>query len=265
MWTRISTANFSNDGERLFVKLSSSVSSLSISCSKLFKNGIFSASTCSVTDEGLVTVFPVPKTVYLGTQRSLRLDTPLNCLPNPCIIDTTSVVVSQPQTLKLPVIQLVGPSLVTTCFDVDIDWSSSTGHGNRPWHRFEVIVSGTSSNISNHVSIERILKHSLTSSVTRSIISRELLVVSESYNIVLKLCNFLDACNSAELAFTVVENDQSDALPPFINIQGSRIRNAIKQESILVTAESYNQLCGGRRNTKGRKYQWFLWNRKTQQ
>jgi hypothetical protein len=140
-----------------------------------------------------------------------------------------SITVSAPDDAIVPVVVLSVPSLVGPNSNIEIDFSSSTGHGGRPW-----LLNSSSITISNNDAIESlVLSSSLLSQLRRG---SKLLVLSSSslkkpaqYDIYLKLTNFLGSSSISSTTITIMNSNV-----PIVSIAGSTTRSITTSEKLLV-------------------------------
>eukprot|EP01038_Epipyxis_sp_PR26KG_P011403 gene11403-15285_t len=161
---------------------------------------------------------------------------------------TTTIYVQTPFIPLIPTVTIVGPNKVSTCSNVTVDTSFSSGSGGRPWRSVTFYVSSSSSiddPITNY--LNRNYKPTMT-------IPYWFLKKLKSYAVSVQMCNFLDYCNVDQFSFEV--QDYGVSLP-LIVIQGSKYREIKSIESLTLYSSLYYDLCFGDENLYPRYY-WLI-------
>jgi hypothetical protein len=140
-----SSAVFSNDGSKLLLGFNSATNkagilSTAFTCSKLFSFTGVSAATCQWVSSSLVSAQLGPTaTLVPGSSVSIASTASLTaaCSTGDCSkwnkTAVTTLTISAPPLTLYPVVVVSAPSMVSTCAQLKLDWSASTGSAGRSW------------------------------------------------------------------------------------------------------------------------------------
>ena len=165
----------------------------------------------------------------------------------------SAVIIGGPVAAVTPQVVLTVPAVVGSCDSLNIDISSSTGSGGRPWKVAMIQVRRSDNgNISSLQSYLNTTFKATSSSPT--LVPSALIRRGFSYIFSVYLCNFLNMCNQASQVVVALET-----VIPTAYIPGQPIRNTKRSSLVTIASETSVSVCAGE-NTKSYslQYSWTI-------
>ncbi len=149
-----------------------------------------------------------------------------------------------------PIVRISSPTVIGSCDAFVLDFLASTGSGGRDWSHFAFNV--TSSNSSFSTSVQQFLAKNwqLTQPIT---LPMGILAKGQSYNFVIKLCNFLGSCGESSRTVSVL-----NTVYPTVSILGMQTRTINRNASLLLSSQAFTSLCGGSLSQRNLTYTWSV-------
>jgi hypothetical protein len=257
-----SSAVFSNDGSKLLLGFNSATNkagilSTAFTCSKLFSFTGVSAATCQWVSSSLVSAQLGPTaTLVPGSSVSIASTASLTaaCSTGDCSkwnkTAVTTLTISAPPLTLYPVVVVSAPSMVSTCAQLKLDWSASTGSAGRSWTANITAYGDVPA--SNLTTLNAYLQKIITSSgpliIDRSYLPRG------SYQFVVSLCNFLSGCSTGSAVVHVVSTSV-----PVAAIVGSTVVSMNKGTKLTINSDGYAPNCDGSKRRTDISYKWTVY------
>ena len=80
-----------------------------------------------------------------------------------------------------------------------------------------------------------------------------ILAKGQSYNFVIKLCNFLGSCGESSRTVSVL-----NTVYPTVSILGMQTRTINRNASLLLSSQAFTSLCGGSLSQRNLTYTWSV-------
>jgi hypothetical protein len=154
--------------------------------------------------------------------------------------ETSSKILPPLQGVK-PTIFISAPKTIASCASLTLDISSSLGHGGRKWQStfFEVSsIGGTSQEDETTDAALAEWLNNFYSSDPPVAIPTLLLLPGRQYNIMMRMCNFLNICGEASHRVQILQN-----IRPLVNIFGSLTRSMKRDEELKLSSTASITLC----------------------
>ena len=162
-----------------------------------------------------------------------------------------TVIIVAPVDPIIPSVVITTPDVVSDCSSFQLDVSTSSGHGARPWSSID--VSFTSDATTNIQSLNQALNNSYSSQYRSTPISSSLLENNRLYNFQVTLCNFMMQCGSA-----VKRILKSSVIAPSVFILGGSRQNIYTKNSISISSNAYLTRCDTSPTQLGLQYEWRI-------
>jgi len=243
------SAIFSPAGNNILVSFDSPTNraawlvSASFACNTMFTVSDVGAGTCQWSSNTVLVYTPPANSVvvpgstmlFLGNRlKALCTLTPASSCNGWPFSDAKILTVQTSAGAVVPTVQLSTPAVLNECNSLSMDFSSSTGAGNRAWSRVAFSVSGY--NASSALRIQTHLNQ--LASFRPPIVVPSRLFSSGYYNIQLTLCNFLGRCGLTSNFIAM-----SSAVIPTVSISGSLLRTVSRSQALQIDADAFAQSC----------------------
>ena len=175
----------------------------------------------------------------------LRANCPTTATVEECLKWMTSsnvqCVVTQPDSPLSPEIAISVPSVVSPCTTFILDLTASTGSGGRPWAEVTVNVSSVLVSNRSLISASRITDfyrddYALSPPTP---LTSDYMVENSSYAFTVRLCNYLQQCNSASVTVDVMKLN----VIPIVTVAGSPSRRVKRSQTLSISADAYVSYC----------------------
>jgi hypothetical protein len=261
---RLVGAAYSADATSIAVSLDSPSDKASLplqfGCGALLLFEGASFATCSWSDERTVQIalssklrFSSASSVSLvsGVLKAQCRRPSGNCSDYPSA-NTNTVYVSVPEALLVaPKVFIAAPSIIGSCDDLVVDFSSSLGSYGRLWHSGGLAAVSECANVNETVAFLDTIPD--LANAGRALIPRTVLEAGCSYRLTLTLCNFLGRCGSNTAAVAV-----SKSILPVVDIFGSPLRTTYRSSALSISGAAYVTDCDGKTSSKGLVYSWSV-------
>ena len=161
-----------------------------------------------------------------------------------------TVVVAAPFDPITPSVVISAPDVVSDCSSFQLDVSTSSGHGARPWHSIDVSFSSDAT--TNIQALHQALNNSY-SQYRSTPISSSLLENNRLYNFQVTLCNFMMQCSSA-----VKKILKSSVIAPSVFILGGPRQTIYTKNSVSISSNAYITRCDASPTQLGLQYEWRI-------
>lgn len=185
----------------------------------------------------------------------LRAECPENCKDglNWTTAAPMTIVVSRSQSPVKPTCVISAPPTVGNCDSPDIDISSSTGSGGRPWKSANFSVTG--SDMESSLSVESLLMtYNLSTGDLPLRIPSGMLKVGDFYDISVQLCNVMGKCCQ-----TTHHMSKTQEKSPVVGISGSKRLTIKAKQPLSLQARAFVSMCNGSSVTTGLNYEWSVY------
>ena len=245
------SAVFSSSGNNILVTFDSqtnqmgSKGSAAFVCSTMFTVTDTAAGSCQWRSSSAVVYTPPPNSIlapgstmlFLGNKVKARCTLKPESGCNGWTFSDAKILTVQAASNGLaPTVRLSTPTVLYECNDLSMDFSSSTGSGNRAWTRVSFAVNGF--NASSALRIQTFLNQ--LSSFSPPIIVPSRFLSLGYYNIKLTLCNFLGRCGVTENFIAL-----SSVTIPSVSVAGSPLRTVSRSQAVQIDADSFVKTCSG--------------------
>ena len=160
-----------------------------------------------------------------------------------------------PQNPVLPIISIAAPSHYGPCDDIEIDLTTSSGNGGRPWSSATFEISSLNQNTSAAIQwLQSIDSRQISKSPV--IFRAGILAPGWRYTISVELCNFLFACNNNLFSFYISSDDNV----PVITILTRQPVQIQRNSRLQINANAVVNYCDGTTTSSFLKYSWFIMN-----
>ena len=175
----------------------------------------------------------------------LRANCPTTATVEECLKWLTSsnvqCVVTQPDSPLSPEIAISVPSVVSPCTTFILDLTASTGSGGRPWAEVTVNVSSVFVSNRSLISASRITDfyrddYALSPPTP---LTSDYMVENSSYAFTVRLCNYLQQCNSASVTVDVMKLN----VIPIVTVAGSPSRRMKRSQTLSISTDAYVSYC----------------------
>lgn len=253
-------AIFTADGLRIVISFDAAtdrggLSAVKFSCSALLSASTAIASSCGwINDTALLMTLPVKSNIIPASNLTVLA----NKIRAKCIGDCsafpyaalTNVTVQAPAIKTAPKAVLLSSGLHSFCNALDLDFSSSSGSGNRDWSQIVFRVYNGNATLST-VAIEQYLQSTSWPLGIASIPASYLF--PGTWTISLTLCNFLDACGRTSKTVVL-----TSFLLPTVSILADSTSQISSKATLKLKADAFTQNCGGSINRQQLQYTWTV-------
>lgn len=258
------SVKFANSGGSLAVSFDyatnkASISASTFTCSQVFSFTGDSSSTCSwVNSTAVKAVLPSDSTLSVNDIVTLRA----NLIKAECATGkdcsaysaaaAQSVAISAPDTPLVPSVLLSTPSIISSCDNVTIDPSLSTGSGGRAWS--SVVWTVSRADALGIVAVPNVLYalNNRGTDITSPITLARSLFTPSTYTITLTLTNFFGSSASATSIFTLDENPNL----PVVTILGPSERTMSPKDTLALYTSTTQASCAEKASTIS--YKWTV-------
>lgn len=249
-------ASLSDDGSRVLVNFDSSTDygvtiyplSYTFNCSNVFKFRGAPSLTCSWLSSSQVQFVVGGASSAPSINSSITLLSGIirpACIPN---TDCTrakysvsqTISVSAPSSPVTPSVVLLSSPSVSSCSDISIDLSKSTGNGGKDWSKLTWKVSGSFSD-ENKTIVENYLNAHYSSSTTIAKVPSSTLFAGNVYYFALQLTNWLGKSGVSSCSVSVTHSLGT----PNVVIASSSIVNVLRSQVVSLTAQANIPKCSG--------------------
>ncbi len=244
----LKSAHLSNDGSYGIITFTSSTNKPGgtawFLCSLLFSFRFDISSLCQWSQEGntLDLIPSVGSSVDVGTTLSLLpnrvkslcpvLNSSIcNALP---FVSSITIAFQYPQTPLIPIVSISSPQVIGDCDNLNVDFSSSSGSGGRPWANISVTVNSDAPGI---LFLQTAMKSVNRFSTIVSILP-QLLDRGYSYVFTVTLCNFVGSCSSNSASVIKIS-----LAVPIVSILGSNFITMNTSSSLSLSATVLMSSC----------------------
>jgi len=260
----LKSAVFANDGSYVRIAFDSGTNqggtSTKFACSLLFDFDCASASTCSWSDSATVLAYvqgaagtcvrPGDSVGLLSAKVKAKCQVAKCSAFDQWKTASGSVVIAAPVAAVPPAVSVSAPRVLGSCAALLLDVSGSTGSGGRPWTNSSIAVFSTKG--TDVVELRSYLL-TLTDLTPPHPIPSRLFQKGTNYNFVVKLCNFLGACNE-QLRPVLVLNDTV----PSVALPGPALRTVSRKDTVLLSSAAFLSTCDGGHSSAGLVYKWSI-------
>ena len=168
--------------------------------------------------------------VRSGSLKAVCVTTLQDCSTWP--FSTTSSTIGIPEDAETPLLQIIAPSILGKCDDLQIDLTASTGFGSYPWFNVTLSVSSLTAPPS---SIQLVKSFIATKYIINppAAIPRSYFTPDNQYSFFFHACNFLRKCSTTSIVVAVL-NESS----PYVTIQGAPIQRIRRSQSLILNANA---------------------------
>ena len=256
-------AQFSSDGSEVEVSFSAATNRggyvNSFPCDTVLSFEVVESARCQWKDSSTISVLDALSLV-VNSSLALITDSGVKAqctqTAGQCALWTTApasqINVVAPAEATLPIVSLSVPPVLSSCADLVVDLTMSSGSGGRPWSPpvFSVVSEGDTGAILELLNSDTFRINPPTA------IPAALLTVGRTYMISASMCNFLEACGSSSRAVQISPGSES---LPITSIYGSQQRSTRTAESLLLTSASFTADCDGNTLVSGLEYEWSVY------
>jgi hypothetical protein len=261
---------FANDGSYVSIAFSGATNKGGITASTFACNALFSftcapTSKCQWMDPSTVRAYIQGSTASAicaapnatlslapGALIKARCSLPNDGCPNYALWQTvstnTEVRILPPVKAILPTVAISAPAVLGYCADLQLDVTTSTGSGGRPWSSAAFTV----------LSAQAADNNELTQALTRisvvsppPVLAARLFRPGQTYNFVVKLCNFLGQCGIGSKQVLMLNDTM-----PAVSLPGAALRTVSRKDALLLASTAYVTTCDGSRSSAGLTYNW---------
>ena len=260
----LSSATFSNDGSSVEVQFNAptnqggfvnafpcpAVLQFSGSASAVCRWG--SPTSISITSaDSLLSVGSSLSTIEGSTVRAQCTRSDASDCVDWATVAPITVSIDAPEDPELPVVSFSMPSTISSCTNLSIDLSTSSGSGGRDW------LAPTFSVISDEDTgaVEQLLNSEHFTMVPPTEVPNRMFTPGATYTFTATLCNFLGACGTGSRAVLV---SPSDDLIPVVVVVGSAQRSIVTSVTLILTSDAYTVDCRGSIVRSGLVYDWAV-------
>ena len=269
------SARFTPDGSSVFLVFDARTNrggfTNSFTCSALLQFSGIEQATCRWTDSRTIIIYPsLASSISGSSEYMLGIGSNItvvaaNSVTAECTevtgaactgwssVPETTLQVAAPTNPITPTVQLVMPSVVSSCAGVTVDLTMSTGSGGRPW--LDLTVSVQSDDAEGATAVEALLNTDFHANTPPTTIPSHHFAIGATYSFSTRLCNFLGACGQATRAVLVYPDER---LIPFVTIQGSQLTNIRISDPLLLSSDAYTVDCNGTLTRAGLEYTWTV-------
>jgi hypothetical protein len=267
----MTSAAFANDGSYVTIAFSGNTNkggtATTFTCSSLFVFDCAATSRCQWMDAATVRAYVQGATASAvcarPTASTLRL-TDAAVVKARCeavigvcssyadwkTAPTTAVVIQGPASAVVPSVAISAPSVLGSCDSLALDASGSTGSGGRAWDSVTVTTLSTQGSSVGALSA-RLAQ--ITALTPPPVLPSALLDKGQTYNFMIKLCNFLGQCGTGSKQVLVL----NDTLPS-VSLPGPALRMMYRKDALLLASSAFVTECGGGRSSAGLTYRWVV-------
>jgi hypothetical protein len=172
-------------------------------------------------------------------------------------VSTSTVVrILPPVKAITPTVAISAPAVLGYCADLQLDVTASTGSGGRPWSSATfTVLSAQGTDTSELAQALRLI--SVVSPPPN--LAARLFRPGQTYNFVLKLCNFLGQCGIGSKQVLML----NDTLPA-VSLPGAALRTVSRKDALFLASTAYVTTCDGGRSSAGLTYTWTLFSDRVQ-
>eukprot|EP01040_Poterioochromonas_malhamensis_P016455 gene16455-18671_t len=165
-----------------------------------------------------------------------------------------SIVIAAPASPVKPVVIVNAPSSISSCSDLTLDVSSSTGSAGRSWYSYSFVVYNSATY--NNGDLLGFLTGSSYSLIPASSIASSYLRKGSVYSFDITLCNFLRACGTSRVQVTVANSSSTLSLA----ILGSQQLSMLPKDTVLIQSDASIITCGQttKPSSTSIKYDWKI-------
>jgi hypothetical protein len=254
-------AYFSNDGSQLLIQFDEKTNKGGITTSTFACSSLFSfpgvSSYCQWTSRSLVTAtLGSSATVLVGDTLELsggkiKAACATGTAQSICDAYATaaaqSVSVGSPLKTLTPSVTINAPDTISTCADLIVDLTSSTGSGGRAWYNQSVQIFSDN----DVTALLTWLMANYDVSPPTAVPASEGLLSQGQYNYIATLCNFFGECGYAASTVVVVNSEF-----PTVSIYGSTLRSKARPSTLSIKSDAYVTTCNGTTRRSNITYFW---------
>ena len=162
--------------------------------------------------------------------------------------------ISPPHSPLSPEVSISVPSVVSPCTGFILDLTSSTGSGGRPWTTITINVSSTSVSHYALLSVSRMAAFYREdyAMFPPTPLGEGYMMENTSYTFTVRLCNYLQQCNSASVTVEVLNL----SVIPVVTIAGSRSRRIKRSETLSISADAHVAYCNSSKRHSDMSFHW---------
>ena len=162
--------------------------------------------------------------------------------------------ISPPHSPLLPEVSISVPSVVSPCTRFILDLTSSTGSGGRPWTTVTINVISTSVSNRSLVSASRMAAFYREdyAMFPPTPLGEGYMMENTSYTFTVRLCNYLQQCNSASVTVEVLKL----SVIPVVTIAGSRSRRIKRSQTLSISADAHVAYCNSSKRHSDMSFHW---------
>ena len=218
----------------------------SFSCGKLLNFTGVENAMCSWSDSFTVKIslpttcsLAVGSVITWSSMDTLTVLQPTNVrLPSwPSNSRSDSITIQRSSIVIIPSVIVIGPEYITSCMDLVIDLSSTSGSGGREWEKVSVTI--TAATGKHTFAMTNYVKNQISNSSTHVFVPQWLIDTSSSYSFYFNYCNWLGLCGSSSYQVTVTNISFSS-----VSILGPKIRSMNVYESLTLYSRISPSSCG---------------------
>ena len=175
----------------------------------------------------------------------LRAKCPALATFEECLMWRTSssvqCVVTPPHSPVFPEVFISVPRVVSPCTNFILDLTASSGSGGRPWNEVTINVSSISTSNRSLMSASRMsaFYHDDYALFPPTPLAADYMVENTSYAFTVRLCNYLQRCNSSSVT---IEVKNMNVIPIAI-IGGSQSRRIKRSQTLIISADAHVAYC----------------------
>jgi hypothetical protein len=162
----------------------------------------------------------------------------------------SNVIVTAPASPTAPTVTIVSAAVIGPCDSLTVDITSSTGAGGRSFKSIEFFVEGS------HVNTSKITTYlnSPHDPTLPFVIPANLLAAGYAYNIVVKICNFINGCGRGSHSFVV----STSLNIPVVSLNSQSMRTMQRSSQLLISGRAFTSQCGGTVSAANIVYSWRM-------
>jgi hypothetical protein len=219
---------------------------------------------CWWKDSATIKIFPDLSTSS-GIQKAISIGSTITLLDNTrlynskCVVNNNNVLCSisdmaRRQTVLVqessipifPSVNIKTAQVIPSCSTLRLDLTNTGGDVGRIWTSVKVKVQPLVKQ-SNTTSIRNAILSKFSTSLP-IVISSDLTLAGEIYNITISLCNSFLRCGAGSVQIEVTDTAQS---APIVNIAGDNYRSIYRPDSLSFHSVAYTMKCGGKQSSAG--------------
>ena len=262
----LSSAFFSADGTRVEVKFNSLTNRAGYTntvsdCSLLFSApGLDSGTTCKWLSDSKISVFlSGDGAAVVGDEITLRSGIlKAKCTVSDCSgwaqSSAQNISIATATTPVSPAVLMSGSNELGPCDDVVLDISGSSGTGGRSWASVVWSVESSQAN-SSDVLAYLTARASVSDVALHITIPNALVYAGYSYNIIVKVCNFLGACGRGSHYFAV----GNIASVPVVTMASAKALTVFRYNKLSLSGSAFVYSCDGTVDSSNVNLEWSIY------